>query len=329
MRNSHLVDRFGRTIDYLRLSVTDRCDLRCTYCRPPGRTDYHEPLDWLGFGELERIVAALARLGVRRVRLTGGEPLLRRDLPRLAERLAALPGIEDLSLSTNAIRLAPMAARLRKAGVGRVNISLDTLEPGRYREVTGGGDLARVLAGIEAARTAGMAPIRINTVVMRGVNDRELPSLVAYCMERNLTLRLIETMPVGDGGRAAAGRFLALDTVRRRILGHLPLVPDIAPGGGPARYYRIDGTDARIGFITPLSQHFCATCNRVRLDVTGNLLLCLGQEHSVPLGRLLRAGVSDAGLEEALRGAMALKPERHEFREQPAKVLRRMSMTGG
>jgi cyclic pyranopterin phosphate synthase len=148
-------------------------------------------------------------------------------------------------------------------------------------------------------------------------------------MERNLTLRLIETMPMGDAGRVASAHFLDLGTVRRQLREHFPLVPDIAPGGGPARYYRIDGTDARIGFITPLSQHFCATCNRVRLDVSGNLLLCLGQEHSYPLGRQLRAGVTDAGLEDALRAAMALKPERHEFSEQPGKVLRRMSMTGG
>lgn len=323
-----LVDRYQRRIEYVRLSVTDRCDLRCFYCLPRGYRDFETPEHWLTFDEIERVVAVFTRLGVHRVRLTGGEPLVRHDLPVLAARLAALPGLEDLSLSTNATRLARHAEALRRAGVRRVNISLDTLDPARFRAITGG-RLEKVLEGIEAARSAGFAPIKINMVVMRGVNDDEVEAMVEFCLAHGFTLRFIETMPMGETGRHASDRYIDLETIRRRLARRFELLPGMMPGGGPARYVQVAGTDLRIGFITPISRHFCATCNRVRLSADGTLHLCLGQEHSLPLRPLLRDGASDAELAAAIRAAVARKPERHEFRERPEKVVRFMSMTGG
>jgi len=325
---SRLVDPFGRTIEYLRLSVTDRCDLRCSYCMPRGFRDFEEPADWLDFEETERVVAAFGRLGVRRVRLTGGEPLVRAQLPTLAARLAALPGIDDLSLSTNATRLEKQATALKAAGVSRINVSLDTLKPGRFRSITQG-KLDKVMAGLMAARRAGLNPIKINMVVMAGVNDDEVEDMVRFCIEHDFTLRFIETMPIGDTGRAATGRYVDLQTVRRQLERHFDLIPGAMPGGGPARYVQVAGTSLRIGFITPVSRHFCETCNRVRLAVDGTLYLCLGQEDKVELRPLLRAGIGDAALEQAIVEAIARKPQRHEFNDRPEQIVRFMSSTGG
>ena len=328
MSHPSLTDPFGRRIDYLRLSVTDRCDLRCGYCLPKGFKGFEEPEHWLTFAEVERVVAAFTALGVRRVRLTGGEPLMRRHLPELAARLSALPGLEDLSLSSNCTQMEALAEPLKRAGVRRLNVSLDSLRPEVFREITGG-DLDRVLRGIAAAYEAGMNPIRVNAVVMRGVNDGEIEDLLDYCATRGFTLRLIETMPMGATGQTVASAFGDLGPIKQRLEQRFELIPDILPGGGPARYYRVGGTETRIGFITPISQHFCETCNRVRLTVDGTLYLCLGQDHSYPLRPLLREGIGDAELIEHLRRAIALKPERHEFRERPEQVVRFMSMTGG
>ncbi len=327
--SARLVDPFGRTIEYLRLSVTDRCDLRCRYCLPKGFDGFAEPEGWLRFDEIERVVGAFVRLGVRRVRITGGEPLVRRNLPELAARLAALPGLEDLSLSTNAVRLARLAVPLRAAGIRRLNVSLDSLDPARYAEITGGGKLEKALAGLEAARAAGFDPIKINMVVMRGVNDDKVERMVDFCAAGGYTLRLIETMPMGATGQAASRRYVSLDEIRRRLAARYELLPATMPGGGPARYVQLAGTDLRIGFITPISQHFCATCNRVRLSAEGVCYLCLGQEHRYDFRPLLRAGASDAALEAAVREAIALKPERHHFRERPGQIVRFMSQTGG
>ena len=325
---STLTDRFGRRIEYVRLSVTDRCDLRCFYCLPKGFKDFEEPEHWLSFEEIERVIAAFARLGTRRIRITGGEPLVRKDLPQLAGRLAALPGIEDLSLSTNATRLAKHAAALRDAGIHRINVSLDSLDADRFKQITGG-KLDKVLDGLMAAKAAGFAPIKINMVVMKEVNEDEVEAMVAFCIEHDFTLRFIETMPMGDTGRSATDHYVDLQTVKARLAKRFDLLPGVMPGGGPARYVRVAGTDLRIGFITPISQHFCATCNRVRLSVDGTLYMCLGQEHRFELRPLLRAGCSDAELEAAILQAIDLKPERHEFNEKPEQVLRFMSMTGG
>ncbi len=324
-----LVDPFHRRIDYVRVSITDRCDLRCAYCLPQGFKDFEEPEHWLTFDEIERVVRAFTELGVRRVRLTGGEPLTRHGLPELAERLTRLPDLEDLSLSTNAVRLQKLARPLREAGIKRLNVSLDSLKPERFAQITGGGKLAKVLDGLMAAKAAGFAPIKINTVAMKGVNDDEIEDLVAFCIEHGFTLRLIETMPVGSTGRSAGDHYLDLQEVRRDLEKKFELVPAVMPGGGPARYVQVQGTALKIGFITPISQHFCATCNRVRMSVDGTLYMCLGQENSFALQPLLRSGISDEGLKAALIEAIALKPERHEFRDAPAKVIRFMSMTGG
>ncbi len=325
---SSLIDRLGRKIDYVRLSVTDRCDLRCFYCLPRGFRDFEEPEHWLTFAEIERVIAAFARLGTRRVRITGGEPLVRRDLSVLAARLAALPGIEDLSLSTNATRLAKHARELRAAGIRRINVSLDSLDAARFKRITGG-RLEKVIDGLMAAKAAGFAPIKINMVVMKDVNEDEVEAMVGFCIEHGFTLRFIETMPMGDTGRSATDHYVDLQTVKARLAQRFELLPGVMPGGGPARYVQVAGADLRIGFITPISQHFCATCNRVRLSVDGTLYMCLGQEHRFALRPLLRAGASDAELEAAILQAIDLKPERHEFTEKPEQVVRFMSMTGG
>nr|WP_078484892.1 GTP 3',8-cyclase MoaA [Candidatus Reidiella endopervernicosa] len=323
-----LKDPFGREIEYLRLSVTDRCDLRCFYCMPKGFDDYQESVDSLTFDEIERVVAAFGELGVKRIRLTGGEPLVRKDVTQLAGRLAKLNGIEDLSLSTNATRLSKHADELHNAGVSRINVSLDTLDPHRFREITGG-KLEKVINGLMAAKEAGFFPIKINMVAMKGVNDDEFEQMVEFCIEHDFTLRFIETMPMGATGFGAKDHYLDLLSVERRLGERFELLPGVMPGGGPARYVQVSGTDLRIGFITPISQHFCESCNRIRLSADGNLYLCLGQDHSYALRPLLRGGISDDGLKEAIFEAIALKPERHEFNEKPNQVVRFMSMTGG
>lgn len=368
--DSRLIDPFRRTIEYVRLSVTDRCDLRCRYCLPQGFQDFEEPGHWLNFDEIVRVMHAFTDLGVRRIRLTGGEPLSRGRLPELAARLAALPGLADLSLSTNATRLRKHAAALRAAGVTRLNVSLDSLDAQRFAEITGGGQLHNVLDGLQAARDAGFAPIKINMVVMKDVNDAEIGAMVRFCIEHGFTLRFIEPMPVGDTGRAASSHYLSLQEVRRQLEQEFSLTPAIVGGGrtrhpaaghdvqrtpadpdavfggrsrhpasrdtdtsvyggGPARYVRVAGTDLRIGFITPISQHFCETCNRVRLAVDGTLYTCLGQNDRTELRPLLRAGIEHEELKEAIRGAIARKPERHEFTTEPGKIVRFMSYTGG
>jgi len=327
-RATGLVDPFGRRVEYLRLSVTDKCNLRCFYCLPEGFRGFEVPDNWLRFDEIERVIAAFADLGVNRVRITGGEPLVRKDLPQLASRLAALSGVEDLSLSTNATLLQHQAGELRTAGISRINVSLDSLRPGRFKQITGG-SLAPVLQGLMAAKAAGFAPIKINMLALRDINDDEFEAMVAFCLEHDFTLRFIETMPMGSTGRSAGNHYLDLQTVRQQLERSFELLPGVMPGGGPARYVQVSGTGLRIGFITPISQHFCATCNRVRLTVDGTLYLCLGQDHQYPLRPLLRRGISDAGLRDAIIEALALKPERHEFRDKPGQVVRFMSMTGG
>ncbi len=321
-----LTDRFGRRIEYLRLSVTDRCDLRCAYCIPEGFQGFEEPDHWLTFDELERLLGLFARLGLRRLRFTGGEPLLRRNVVDLARRVAAIPGIEDLSLSTNATQLDKHALGLKQAGVTRLNISLDSLRPDRVERINGRPVLDRILAGIEAGRQAGFGPIKINMVVMQENRD-EIDAVVAYCLERGFILRLIEVMPMGDTARRMG--YVDLQPIKNQLRDRFDLVDAVIPGGGPARYLASRDGRFTVGFITPISQHFCATCNRVRLTVDGVLHLCLGQEDRVEFRPLLRGGASDGEILEAIRRAIDLKPEKHEFKEQPEKLIRFMNMTGG
>lgn len=323
-----LTDSFGRRIDYVRLSVTEQCDLRCFYCLPNGYKANTEPEQWLSFEEIERVITSFAQLGVGRVRITGGEPLLRKNLPDLLQRLHNIPGIEDLSLSTNAVRLEKMAEQLKQAGVSRINVSLDSLQPDRFRQITGG-KLDKVLNGLQAAKAAGFQPIKINMLVMKDINDDEVFDIVAYCIQHNFTLRFIETMPMGATGKSASAHFLSLKTIRERLDKHFSLLPSVMPGGGPARYARIAGTDTMIGFITPISQHFCDTCNRVRLSADGSLYLCLGQNDVQPLRNMLRSGISDNELTQQIYNAIQRKPLKHDFTESPQQVVRFMAHTGG
>ncbi len=323
-----LTDPFGRSIDYVRLSVTDQCDLRCSYCLPKGFKDFQEPEEWLSFDEIERVIRLFSELGTRRIRLTGGEPLVRKNFEQLAGRLAALPGIDDLSLSTNATRLEKLAQPLKQAGISRINVSLDTLQAERYKAITGG-KLDKTLKGLMAAKQAGFFPVKINMVVMKGVNEDEVEDMVEFCIEHDFTLRFIETMPMGDTGRQASTQYVNLQAIQQRLAEKYELVDSIMHGAGPARYVRIANTELRIGFITPMSQHFCETCNRVRLSADGTLYMCLGQDHSYALRPLLRDGISDDALKEHIIRAIGLKPEKHEFNENPQQMVRFMSMTGG
>ncbi len=323
----NLTDRFGRRIEYLRLSVTDRCDLRCMYCLPKWFNDFEEPENWLTFDEIERLLSVFARMGVSRIRVTGGEPLLRRNLAELATRLHRLPGIRDISLSTNATQLSKHAEVLREAGVTRINVSLDSLKRERFARIAGRDCLDRVITGLMTAKEAGFAPIKINMVALSGVNDDEIDGMVEFCMVHGFVLRLIETMPVGEIGRNA--QYLDLQPRKRQLQRRFNLVDGVVPGGGPARYLQTPDGKFSVGFITPISQHFCATCNRVRLTVDGTLYMCLGQNEKYEFRPLLRAGACDADLEAAIRAAIELKPERHEFREMPQKIVRVMSATGG
>jgi cyclic pyranopterin phosphate synthase len=326
--SSALIDPFGRRIEYLRLSLTDKCNLRCFYCMPKGFKDFEQPENWLTFDEIERIIKAFTELGVARVRLTGGEPLVRKDITNLAQRLTTLPGLDDLSLSTNATLLDKQAMALQHAGITRINVSLDTLKAKKFKQITGG-ELQPVLDGLMAAKQAGFSPIKINMVAMKGINDDEFEDMVNFCLEHDFTLRFIETMPMGATGDDATDHYLDLQTVKQQLSKIFELIPGVMPGGGPARYVQIKNTDLRIGFITPISQHFCETCNRVRLSTDGTLYLCLGQENKVELRPLLRNGISDDELKSILIDAIKLKPEKHEFKDKPDQVVRLMSMTGG
>ena len=327
-QNMSLIDSYQRPIEYIRLSVTDRCDLRCSYCLPKDFKDFQEPEEWLSFAEIERIIRAFTELGTHRVRITGGEPLVRKGLPELIQRLSALPKLDDLSLSTNATRLTKLAQPLADAGISRINVSLDTLRADRFKAITGG-KLQKVLDGLMAARAAGLQPVKINMVVMKDTNEDEVEDMVEFCLEHGFTLRFIETMPMGDTGQSAQQQYIDLKEIKQRLEQRYSLIPGTMPGGGPARYVRVEGSDLRIGFITPMSQHFCETCNRVRLSVDGTLHLCLGQNDAYPLRDLLRSGISDDELKAHIQHAITQKPERHHFNESPQQIVRFMSMTGG
>jgi len=306
-----LTDRFGRRISYLRISLTDRCNLRCYYCRPEaGRYRAEERGNLLSFEEIARIVRVAARLGVRKLRMTGGEPLVRRDVPKLIAMLASIDGIEEIAMTTNATLLAPQAEALARAGLGRINISLDTLCAARFRRLTGG-EIEAVLDGIDAARKVGLSPIKINCVLMRGINDQEVAALMDFAAEQHATIRFIELMPMREGLDwkryfIAADEVLAQKEVRARLRLDAPLHRDPKE---PARYWpRVDGRGI-VGFITPMSARFCAGCNRMRLTADGMLRPCLPAEHQVSLRALLRGGAGDGAIEAAFRRAAWIKPE--------------------
>jgi cyclic pyranopterin phosphate synthase len=335
---SALIDPFGRAISYLRISVTDRCDLRCVYCMSESMT-FLPKAELLGLEELERVAAAFVRLGTRKIRITGGEPLGRRGVLSLFRALGETivpegdgPGLRELTVTTNGTMLAPMAQDLAACGVRRVNVSLDTLDPALFGRITRGGRIARTLDGIFAARDAGLA-VKINAVALRGINEGELSEMVGWCGQEGFDLCLIETMPMGDVGFGRLDQYLPLSAVRVRLRADWTLQETDYRTGGPARYYTVAETGRRVGFITPMTHNFCESCNRVRLTCTGTLFMCLGQDDQADLRAVLRAGASDADLDAAIREAVARKPRGHDFvldrrSKQPA-VTRHMSVTGG
>ncbi|WP_157073643.1 GTP 3',8-cyclase MoaA [Sphingomonas soli] len=326
-----LVDRHGREISYLRISVTDRCDLRCRYCMSEKMTFL--PRDaLLRLEEIALIAERFIARGVRKIRLTGGEPLMRRDALDLARRLGRWigQGLDELTLTTNGTRLADHAGALFDAGVRRVNVSLDSRDPGTFRHITRTGDVARVLAGIAAARAAGLA-VKINMVALKGLNGHEIADMLAWCVAESFDLTLIETMPLGLIDEDRIDRFLPLTGVLADLQERFPLVRDGHNSGGPARYWRVEGTETRLGLISPLTSNFCSTCNRVRLTTEGKLFMCLGQEDQVDLKAAIRSG-GIAALDQAIDSALDHKPAAHDFRIErgaaPA-VARHMSVTGG
>jgi cyclic pyranopterin phosphate synthase len=328
-----LIDPFGRAITYLRVSVTDRCDLRCVYCMSEDMS-FLPKHDLLTLEELDRLCAAFIRLGTTKIRITGGEPLVRRDVTRLFGALGNRlgHGLRELTLTTNGSQLVKYAETLAAAGVKRINVSLDTLDPLKFTRITRRGKIEQTLDGIFAAKAAGLA-VKINAVAMRGENEDEFDSMIAWCGEHGFDLCLIETMPMGDIDGDRTDQYLPLSMVRARLRRTWTLDDTDYKTGGPARYYDVRETGRRIGFITPMTHNFCESCNRVRLTCTGTLYMCLGQEDSADFRSLLRAGVSDEALDQSIRAAIARKPKGHDFiidrrHDKPA-VARHMSVTGG
>jgi cyclic pyranopterin phosphate synthase len=305
-----------RTISYLRLSVTDRCSLRCIYCMPESGIPLLPQADILTYDEIVEILTTVtAPLGLRGIRITGGEPLVRGGVLSLVERLARLPQIEDLSMTTNALLLQPMAGKLAQAGLQRVNISLDTLRPERYRRICRGGDLKRVFAGMAAAEREGLSPVKINQVVIPGINDDEVEDMARLTMDRPLHVRYIEFMPVGNSDLQARRKYISSASLRARLERAFGLVPAEGPTGlGPARYYRVPGAKGTIGFISPLSRHFCSSCNRIRLTADGWVRTCLLSDRvGVDVKTPFRAGERGEALVDLFREAIRLKPASHDL----------------
>ena len=328
-----MIDPFGRHISYLRVSVTDRCDLRCVYCMSE-QMMFLPKAELLTLEELERLCAAFIAKGVETLRITGGEPLMRKDVMRLIERLGARlgAGLKELTLTTNGSQLARFARDLAAAGVRRINVSLDTLDAGKFRAVTRWGELSHVLAGIDAAQAAGLK-VKINTVALKDINREEIPAMLEWAHGRGMDLTLIETMPLGviDGDRVE--QYLPLSLVRADLMRAFTLQDSDYRTGGPARYVRVAETGGRLGFITPLTHNFCESCNRVRLTCTGTLYMCLGQDDAADLRAPLRASRDDAALSAAIDEAIARKPKGHDFvidrRHRAPALARHMSTTGG
>jgi cyclic pyranopterin phosphate synthase len=328
-----LVDGFGRTVTYLRVSVTDRCDLRCVYCMAEQMT-FLPKAQVLTLEELDRIASAFVSLGVRKLRITGGEPLVRKGVMGLFHNLGRhlqTGVLDELTLTTNGTQLATYARPLADLGVKRINVSLDTLKPDLFRTLTRGGDLAKVIAGIDAAQAAGLR-VKINAVALKDANAAELPELIRWGHGRGLEVTLIETMPMGEVDVDRTDEYLSLSELRRELESFWTLTDLDVTTGGPARYVEVAETGGRLGFITPLSHNFCEACNRVRLTCTGTLHTCLGQEDACDLRAVIRAGATDDDLVAAIRGAVDAKPKGHDFRiaraAAPA-VARHMSTTGG
>ncbi len=329
-----LIDPFARAITYLRVSVTDRCDFRCVYCMSENMT-FLPKADVLSLEELDRLCSAFIERGVRKLRLTGGEPLVRRGIMTLVSSLSrhlSTGALEELTITTNGSQLAKYARELADCGVRRINISLDTLDPDKFRAVTRWGDLNKVLAGIDAALDAGIK-VKINAVALKGVNEDEFPDLLAWAHGKGMDLTVIEVMPLGDVGEGRLDQYLPLSMLRAKLAGRFTLTDLDYQTGGPARYVRVAETGGRLGFITPLTHNFCESCNRVRLTCTGTLFMCLGQEDAADLRTPLRASEGNDLVNAAIDAAVLRKPRGHDFiidrRHQRPAVARHMSVTGG
>ena len=326
-----LVDKFGRTVDYVRLSVTDRCDFRCVYCMTEDMT-FLPRKQILSLEEIYEIALAFTELGVKKIRLTGGEPMVRSDVMSLIGKLGSLPGLDELLLTTNGAQLQKFAPLLKEAGLNRINISIDSLDAERFKRISRVGRLEKVLAGIEAARVAGFDRIKLNSVIMRGYNEDEVIALTDYALDRDIDIAFIEEMPLGDASdHSREETTCSNEWVRSQIEQKYQLIDSAEKTAGPSRYAQIVGKKSRIGFISPVSHNFCEDCNRVRVTVEGRLLLCLGNEHSVDLRAVLRDGASThSDLKRAIIESMDLKPERHYFYDKEhAQPVRLMNMTGG
>jgi GTP 3',8-cyclase len=329
-----MIDPFGRSVSYLRVSVTDRCDFRCQYCMPEHMT-FLPKADVLSLEELDRLCSAFVRKGVNKLRLTGGEPLVRRDVMTLFRSLSRhlkTGALKELTVTTNGSQLARYARELTDCGVKRINVSVDTLDPVKFKEITRWGDLAKVLHGLDEAQKAGLA-IKINAVALRGFNEQEIPDLLTWAHGRGMDITLIETMPMGDVDGQRTDQYLPLSLVRADLSKRFTLEPTDDRTGGPARYVRVKETGGRLGFITPLTHNFCESCNRVRLTCTGTLYMCLGQDDAADLRAPLRASTDDALIDAAIDEAIGRKPKGHDFvidrRHNRPAVSRQMSLTGG
>lgn len=326
-----LTDTYHRRISYLRISVTDRCNLRCIYCMPPQGIKLLSHNDILSFEEMERVAAAATRLGISRIRITGGEPLVRKGVVEFVASLMQLPGVEDVSLTTNGILLTEYAAALRGAGMRRINISLDTLDADKYRRITRGGEIQRVLEGISEARRQGFAPIKVNVVAMRGINDDEIEAFARLTIERPVHIRFIEFMPIGIVTDWDQDSFIS-SAETRAIISRVGSLHSVEKCGkaGPAEMFRLEGAAGQLGFISPLSNHFCDTCNRMRLTADGRLRTCLFSDHEIDLKACLRGAAGDGELEQAIAEAIKTKPQGHAFKKPSFKKCRRnMSSIGG
>jgi len=329
-----MIDPFGRDISYLRVSVTDRCDFRCTYCMAEDMT-FLPKKDLLSLEELERVCGVFIEKGVRKLRLTGGEPLVRKNIMHLVRQLSLhlqSGQLEELTLTTNGSQLTRFAAELAECGVRRINVSLDTLDPEKFRSITRWGDLSRVLAGIDAAQAAGIH-VKINAVALRDFNDAEIPELMRWAHRRGMDMTVIETMPMGEIDADRTDQYLPLSLLRAQLERHFTLSDIPYKTGGPARYVHVAETNGRLGFITPMTHNFCESCNRVRLTCTGTLYMCLGQEDAADLRAPLRASESNDLLSAAIDEAIGRKPKGHDFvidrRSKRPAVARHMSVTGG
>lgn len=327
---SLIKDKYERIIDYMRISIIDRCNLRCIYCMPSEGIKPIEHKDVLGYEEIIRIVRIAAGLGVRKIRLTGGEPLIRKDLPYLVSSINTLKGIEDISLTTNGLLLKKYAHALASAGLRRVNVSLDSLRPRRYREITRGGDINNVLEGIHEAEKAGLLPIKINMVPIRGFNDDEIEEFARLTLKTTYNVRFIEFMPIGAKEIWNHEKYISTDEIKERVSKIAPLIPVKIRRSGPARYFRFEDAPGVVGFISPITHHFCNSCNRLRLTSDGKLRPCLFSETEIDLKSAMRCGSSDEEIERLLKLSIEIKPEGHSINHEKCFThLKPMSKIGG